>query len=168
MDVRNSGTNIIYLRLAFTNDNWTGTDPVFCSTNAIAVIPGEGWKKINFPITENAMTNATTGQGYLSVFDHVTEVRILHNDSPAWDSDPIEATLDIDNIKASSTAFLGVADLEEKKKIKLYPNPSNESIIFSSNGNLNENFKYNVFDSTGKQVLNGNSEFNKHKAFGKR
>ncbi|WP_089690698.1 T9SS type A sorting domain-containing protein [Chryseobacterium culicis] len=29
-------------------------------------------------------------------------------------------------------------------------------------GNLNENFKYNVFDSTGKQVLNGNSEFNRH------
>ncbi|WP_288461458.1 T9SS type A sorting domain-containing protein [uncultured Chryseobacterium sp.] len=161
MDVRNSGTNIIFLRLAFTNDNWTGTDPIFASINAIAVLPGEGWKKINFPITETAMTNISTVQGYTSVFSNVTEVRILHNDSPAWDSDPIEATLDIDNIMARSTPLLlGVNDFEEKKKMKLYPNPSNESIIFSSNENLNENFKYNIFDLAGKQVLNGTSKFN--------
>lgn len=161
MDVRNSGSNIIFLRLAFTNNNWTGTDPVFCSTNAIAVIPGEGWKKISFPITENAVTNVTTGQGYLSVFNNVTELRILHNDSPAWDSDPIEATLDIDNIMASSSSLLGISDFEEKKKIKLYPNPSNESIILSNNGNLNDNFTYTIFDLTGRQVLNGNSKYNK-------
>jgi hypothetical protein len=159
MDVRNSGTNIIFLRLAFTNDNWTGTDPIFCSTNAIAVIPGEGWKTINFPIIENAMTNVSTTQSYLSVFEDVTEVRILHNDSPAWDSDPIEATLDIDNIMARSTALLGVDDFEEKKEIKLYPNPSNDNIIFHNKENLNGNFKYNVFDLTGRQVLSGNSKF---------
>ena len=160
MDVRNSGTNIIFLRLAFTNENWTGTDPVFCSTNAIAVIPGEGWKTINFPITESAMTNVSTVQGYLSVFDSVTELRILHNDSPASNSDPIEATLDIDNIMARSTTLLGVDDIEEKKKIKLYPNPSIESITFSNNENLDENFEYYIFDLTGRQVLNGNSKFN--------
>lgn len=160
MDVRNSGTNIIFLRLAFTNDNWTGTDPIFCSTNAIAVIPGEGWKTINFPIIENAMTNISTQQGYSSVFNNVTELRILHNDSPAWDSDPIEATLDIDNIMGRSTALLGVNDFEEKKEIKLYPNPSNESITLNNNENLNENFKFNIFDPTGKQVLSGKSKFN--------
>lgn len=161
MDVRNSGSNIIFLRLAFTNDNWTGTDPIFCSTNAIAVIPGEGWTTINFPIVENAMTNISTQQGYTSVFSNVTELRILHNDSPAWDSDPIEATLDIDNIMARSTAAtLGVNDFERKKEIKLYPNPTSDNIIFSNSEKLNENFRYTIFESTGRQVLSGNSKFN--------
>ena len=158
MDVRNSGTNIIFLRLAFTNDNWTGTDPIFCSTNAIAVLPGEDWKTINFPITENAMTNISTDQGYTSVFNGVTELRILHNDAPAWDSDPLEATLDIDNIMARSEALLGVDDFELSNKIMLYPNPSNDYIQLHSKENLNENFQYHVFDLTGKKVLNGNSK----------
>lgn len=159
MDVRNSGTNIIFLRLAFTNENWTGTDPVFCSIDAIAVLPGEDWKTINFPITENAMINVSTGQGYLSVFDTVTELRILHNDAPSWTSDPIEATLDIDNIMARSSPLLGIDNFELTKKIVLYPNPSNDYIKLQNTVNLNENFQYNISDLTGRKVLNGNSKF---------
>ena len=159
MDVRNSGTNIIFLRLAFTNDNWTGTDPVFSSINAIAVIPGEDWKTINFPITQEAMTNVSNTLDYLDVFDSVTELRILHNDAPSWTSDPIEATLDIDNIMARSAALLEIDDFELSKKIMLYPNPSNDYIKVNSKENLNENFRYTVFDLTGRQILNGNSKF---------
>ena len=160
MDVRNSGTNIIFLRLAFTNDNWTGTDPVFSSINAIAVIPGEGWKTINFPITENAMINVSTGQGYLSVFDEVTELRILHNDAPSWTSDPIEATLDIDNIMARSSPLLGVDEVKLDNVIKLYPNPANNIISINSVNNLLENFEYNIIDLVGRIVKKGNSKLN--------
>jgi hypothetical protein len=107
------------------------------------------------------MTNVSTTQGYLSVFEDVTEVRILHNDSPAWDSDPIEATLDIDNIMARSTALLGVDDFEEKKKINLYPNPSKEFVLIdNTNSSTNENFEYEILDLTGRIVKTGNSKFN--------
>ncbi|MEO0688557.1 MAG: hypothetical protein AAFY76_26695, partial [Cyanobacteria bacterium J06649_11] len=47
MDVRNSGSNTIFLRLAFQGP---ASNSLWSSTNPIAVIPGEGWKKIVFPI----------------------------------------------------------------------------------------------------------------------
>jgi len=98
MDVRNSGSNVIILRLAFENDKWTN-DPKWCSTNAIAVIPGQGWKTIAFPIDDNSLTKLGHTNSYNGDFNDITELRIIHNDTPSWEGDPIDAILDIDNIQ---------------------------------------------------------------------
>ncbi|REE24861.1 putative secreted protein (Por secretion system target) [Winogradskyella pacifica] len=153
MDVRNSGSSIIILRLAFegfsTSRRWS-------STNPIAVIPGQGWQTIVFPIDENSLTNITTsGLGYNSTFDDVKGFRILHNDTPSWDGDPIEATLDIDNIQARNETLSIVTIEEPTQQIKVYPNPSTDFI--QVNG-MSEEFEYSIFDITGKEVMKGQSK----------
>ena len=99
MDVRNSGSNIILLRLAFEGTNSSSLR--WSSTNPIAVVPGQGWQTIVFPIDENSLTYLSSGFTYNQAFNNITEVRILHNDAPDWRGDAIDATLDIDNIQAT-------------------------------------------------------------------
>ena len=55
MAVRNSGSNIILLRLAFEGSY--NSSMRWSSTNPIAVVPGQGWQTIIFPIDENSLTN---------------------------------------------------------------------------------------------------------------
>ena len=153
MDVRNSGSSIIILRLAFegfsSSRRWS-------STNPIAVIPGQGWQKIVFPIDENALTNITTsGLGYNSTFDNVKGFRILHNDTPSWDGDPIEAILDIDNIQARDETLSSVTIEAPAPQIKVYPNPSADFIQING---ITQAFEYTIIDITGKVVIIGQSK----------
>ncbi|WP_179334423.1 T9SS type A sorting domain-containing protein [Winogradskyella costae] len=152
MDVRNSGSSIIILRLAFEGFS---TSRRFSSTNPIAVIPGQGWQTIVFPIDENSVTNITTsGLGYNSTFDDVREFRILHNDTPSWEGDSLDAVLDIDNIQARNETLSLVQIEAPTQNINVYPNPSADFI--QVNGNL-EAFEYSIYDITGKLVLRGES-----------
>jgi len=48
---------------------------------------------------------------------------------------------------------------EPSKKINIFPNPAN-SEIYISNNNFSENLKYNIYDLTGKIILNGTVENN--------
>jgi len=154
MDVRNSGSNVIILRLAFENDKWTN-DPKWCSTNAIAVIPGQGWKTIAFPIDDNSLTKLGHTNSYNGDFNDITELRIIHNDTPSWEGDPIDAILDIDNIQARSEN-LSIADINASTPdIKVYPNPTSNFIQII--GALEE-FEYEIFDINGKIVMKGNNK----------
>ena len=150
MDVRNSGSNIILLRLAF--EGFTSSRR-FSSTSPIAVIPGQGWQTIIFPIDDSAMTDLTnSGPGYSGTFSNVYEMRILHNDVPSWQADAIEATLDIDNIQARDEN-LSIVDIENpSQQIKVYPNPSSNFIQIQG---ITEDFEYKVIDINGRVILKG-------------
>ncbi|WP_461597659.1 T9SS type A sorting domain-containing protein, partial [Winogradskyella sp.] len=151
MDVRNSGTNVIILRLAFENDNWTN-DPKWSSSNPIAVVPGQGWQTIIFPIDESSLTKLGHNNSYSGTFDNITEMRILHNDAPSWEADPIEAILDIDNIQARDED-LSVVELETVS-VKIFPIPASDFIQVE--GKYHE-FNYKIFDVYGKVVMEGKS-----------
>jgi len=151
MDVRNSGTNIIILRLAFENDNWTN-DPRWSSTNPIAVVPGQGWKTIIFPIDEQSLTKLGHTNSYNGTFSAITELRIIHNDVPDWEGDSIDAILDIDNIQARDQE-LSIVDIQNPtQKIKVFPNPASHFIQVEG---VLEQSEYTVFDINGKIVLQG-------------
>ena len=154
MDVRNSSSSIIILRLAFENDNWTN-DPRWSSINPIAVVPGTGWQTIVFPIDESSLTKLGHNNSYNGTFDNITEMRILHNDTPSWEADAIEAVLDIDNIQARDEN-LSVVDINAPaQNIKLYPNPAAHFIQLQGiQGEVN----YSVFDIHGKEVMIGKTE----------
>lgn len=56
---------------------------------------------------------------------------------------------------------LATADLElEDKELVIYPNPTNDWIEIKSNSSLADNFEYNLFDLTGRNILSGKSNFN--------
>ncbi|NRR91870.1 T9SS type A sorting domain-containing protein [Winogradskyella undariae] len=161
MDVRNSGSTVIFLRLAFQTDY--GLTYRCSTTNAIAVLPNEGWKRISFSILEDNITALSDPFNYAVTFGSgsqgVEEMRILHNDVPAWESDPIDAILDIDNIMADSET-LSTKDIAISSELKLYPNPSNNTITVISNENVTEAISYNIIDALGRTVKTGDSKLN--------
>ena len=154
MDVRNSGSNVIILRLAFENDNWSN-DPRWSSINPIAVIPGQGWQTIAFPIDENSLSKLGHNNSYSGTFNRITELRIIHNDTPSWEGDPIDAILDIDNIQARDED-LSIVDIEgPTQKIKVYPNPASDFIQI---GGIIEESEFIVVDINGKIVMEGKTK----------
>lgn len=161
MDVRNSGSTVIFLRLSFQTDY--GLIYRCSTTNAIAVLPNEGWKRISFSILEDNITALSDPFNYAVTFGSgsqgVEEMRILHNDIPAWESDPIDAILDIDNIMADSET-LSTKDITINTELKLYPNPSNNTITVISNENITEAISYKIIDALGRTVKTGDSKLN--------
>lgn len=163
MDVRNSGTNVIFLRLSFgRNSSYTEN---WSSINAVAVLPGEGWKKVNFFLDASNFVRVTglsqTSPDFSGAFSNIGELRILHNDAPAWNSDPIIATLDIDNIQASSQPVLSSENFDYSENLIIHPNPSNNFILVSSSrNNLFDNFEYSIVDLTGRIMKSGHLNLN--------
>lgn len=156
MDVRNSGENVIILRLSFLS-NFDNGASYWSSITPIAVLPGEDWKTIVFPIDENSlvMTDGWDVYSYSESFSDIVELRILHNDAPAWEADIIEATLDIDNIQArdSNMEVIDLADL--KDKIKVYPNPSSNFVKVEG---LTSETGFKIFNTSGTLVKSGKTK----------
>jgi hypothetical protein len=161
MDVRNSGSNVIFLRLSFQTDY--GLIYRCSTTNAIAVLPNDGWNRISFSILEENITALSDTFNYAVTFGSgsqgVEEMRILHNDEPAWESDPIDAILDIDNIMAESET-LSTPTFEIKQELKLFPNPTSDTLTIISNENETEDITYNIVDLLGRVVKKGQSKLN--------
>lgn len=161
MDVRNSGSNVIFLRLSFQTDY--GLIYRCSTTNAIAVLPNEGWNRISFSILEENITALSDTFNYAVTFGSgsqgVQGMRILHNDVPSWESDPIEAVLDIDNIMAESQT-LSTGDIAIKPELKLFPNPTSNAITIISNENVTEDITYSFIDLLGRMVKQGHSKLN--------
>ncbi|WP_418638469.1 T9SS type A sorting domain-containing protein [Winogradskyella sp.] len=161
MDVRNSGSNVIFLRLSFQTDY--GLIYRCSTTNAIAVLPNEGWKRISFSILEENITALSDTFNYAVTFGSgsqgVEEMRILHNAVPSWESEPIDAILDIDNIMAEDQT-LSIPTFEIKPELKLFPNPTSNAITITSNENVTEAITFNIIDVLGRIVKNGQSKLN--------
>ncbi len=161
MDVRNSGSNVIFLRLSFQTDY--GLIYQCSTTNAIAVLPNEGWKRISFSILDENITALSDPFNYAVTFGSgsqgVEEMRILHSSVPSWESEPIEAILDIDNIMAESQT-LSTETIAITPELKVFPNPSSKTITVISNENITEAISYNIIDTLGRIVKEGQSKLN--------
>lgn len=158
MDVRNTGSNVIFLRMSFryTSSSLTET---WSAINAVAVLPGEPWKKISFYLDPSAFVRVGGLNAFWTTFNDVKEARILHNDAPSWDSDPIIATLDIDNIMSGNQP-LSTENFKVDKILKIFPNPANDIIIVNSDNSLLDNFEYSIIDLVGRVIKNGISKLN--------
>ena len=156
MDVRNSGSNILFVRMSFKYSSSSVTE-IWSAINSVAVLSGEPWKRISFYIDPSAFVRVSGLNPFSTTFNQVTEARIVHNDAPSWDSDLIAGTLDIDNIQTLSV--LSTEDFQINT-IKVYPNPANTFVSVYSDNNLIQNFEYKIIDLTGKIIKNGNSVIN--------
>lgn len=148
MDVRNSGNNVIFLRLAFESFGLY----LWSSITNFAILPGEDWKTIVFPINENSIICLSGSFNFSESFQQISEVRILHDDAPGWEGYPIDATLDIDNIQARDSN-MDVVDLAAlKSNIKVYPNPATDFIRIEG---LSEIVEFQIFNTSGALVKSG-------------
>ncbi len=159
MDVRNSGSNVIFLRLAFKTIY--GDFDYICSTmNAIAVLPNEGWKRISFSIQESNIVAVSSLWDYQVTFGNhgVDEMRILHSETPSWEASSVVATLDIDNIMAENQS-LSTNDFQVIEEVVIYPNPADDMIRIARSLATGEKFFYQVIDYTGRVITKGESAF---------
>lgn len=105
MDVRNSGSETVHLRFAFSNNE--GGD--FVNTRAVRVDPGTHWQTIHFSLDDDDMV-VNEGGNIDDIMSSVGTVRLLSHPNPSWIGETIEATIEIDNILMAGdidyTAFL--------------------------------------------------------------
>ena len=79
-------------------------------------------------------------------------MRILSNANPSWQGQSIVATLEIDNIEASST--LSVDEFNTTNLFSIVPTVIDDKLNLSlSNAVVAENSKLMIFDSSGKRSV---------------
>ena len=97
VDMANLGSTVLEMRIAIIG----GSNTQFGSTNGV-MLPADGsWRPLVFELTSSSLTLLQGGDSLATVLASVSELRILHSDSPSFQADPINATLGVDNITAS-------------------------------------------------------------------
>jgi hypothetical protein len=143
-------TNDVDLRISMTGDGGK-----FSSKTFVTVAAGTGWTSVTIPIRPEDLQSVSdgndsgpTGFDVDATLAEVSQLRIISNPSPAWRGEFVNATLEVDNIEASTT--LSVNDFK-KVDFSIYPNPSKSKLNISLNTNDNST-KVEVFDVLGKRI----------------
>ena len=96
-DMANLGATPLEMRIAIV----VGSNTRFGSTNGV-MLPADGsWRPLVFELNSSSLTLLQGGDSLDTLLASVTELRILHSDSPSFVADAIDATLGVDNITAS-------------------------------------------------------------------
>lgn len=150
MDVRNpnNGSQVIFLRLVFSTQQ-----EAWCTTTAVTVVPGEGWKKVIFAIDEASMIRVSGSNSYTNTFSNISKMSIIHSQYPGSSSNYIlSATLDVDNITAINQASLSLDETKTVNDVvRVVPNPAKN--YFQLRG-LQKTAKIKIFSLTGRLVKN--------------
>ncbi|MFD2550640.1 T9SS type A sorting domain-containing protein [Bizionia sediminis] len=142
-------TNDLHLRLAFQGP--MGTRIV--STNPVLVPEGSGWTTVSIPINESAFIVVQGPASVLDVLEAVSTMRILSNPViDNWKGELIAATMNIDNITASTT--LGVPKQQNNISFSIYPNPGTNRLNVGLPPNHNFS-KLAVYNILGSKVYEG-------------
>lgn len=102
MNVNNTGTTDLSLRLLFDDASGGPPSNLAFSTNAIFVPAGSGWTTIVFPI-QPADLSAGIGSVATALMN-ASELRLFHSPSAMFPGPAVIATLGVDNIQALGSA----------------------------------------------------------------
>jgi hypothetical protein len=99
IDLNNFSDLSLTVRVAYSDE--TGPSGTwYASSQGISLSAGSGWTPASFSLLEGDLTRVNGTGSYDDVFTSVSEVRILHSDSPDFQGDAVAATLGVDNITA--------------------------------------------------------------------
>jgi len=99
MDLRNPGTVMLSIRIAFKQDTSFGA-PGYLS-QAFILPPDSAWHHALFSITPGSMIPVGSPEPFNTFFTHPAELRIIHEVGTSdLNGDPIAAQLGVDNIRA--------------------------------------------------------------------
>ena len=151
MDIRNSGTNDLYLRVAFRggpNTSW------MASTNPVVVSTGGGWRAIEIPIAASDFTITQGTDTASDILLDVIEFRLLSNDGsePSLHKGDLRVQVsEYDNITAA-TSLLSVKDENFINSFSISPNPGRDKLNLKIE-RLQNNTNLEVFDVLGKRIF---------------
>lgn len=144
MHVRNSGSQNVHLRLAYT-----GASGVISSDSAITIIPGAPWQSIEFVIDPQAFVALNGGADATLILSSVTEFRILSSPTPSNVGEDIAATVDIDNIHAEGISAINDFNVSEWSA---FPNPSTD-IVQLSHEDFHEALSVTLINVLGEVLI---------------
>lgn len=146
-DARAVGADLTF-RVAMNGDGGS-----ISSTTGVAVTTAAGWTAVVIPIAAADMvtvpSNAGSGFDVAATLANCSEFRILSNPVPSYSGEPILATMEIDNIVASTTLSNEAFFLSDSFKIS--PNPGSYNINIALN-RIDVNSKIEVYDILGKRI----------------
>lgn len=141
-------TNTLNLRIAFD-----GAGGRICTINSVVIPAGGNWQQYTIPIAASDFTTVAGGSNVAQTLSDVSTMRILSNTNPSWQGESIVATLQIDNIEASST--LSIAEITDTDLFTIVPTVIDNKLNLSlSDAVLTENATVLIFDSSGKAIIN--------------
>ena len=136
-------TNNLNIRIAFD-----GGGGRFCTTTPINITAGSGWNFVIIPISMSDFTSVG-GSNIEDTLLDVNTVRILSSATPAWIGDSVAATMEVDNIEASTTLSVKTA---KQADFSIYPNPSKSKLNINL-ANQGNDAKVEVYDVLGKRIF---------------
>ena len=141
-------SNTLNLRIAFD-----GPGGRICTSNSVTVSPNGPWTRVVIPITPSDFTLVAGGSNISQTLSDVSDMRILSNVNSSWQGQSMSATLEIDNIRASSTV-LGIDEVNDIQTFELVPNPSHDYLNIALSDNGSTTSKIDIYDSLGKLIFN--------------
>lgn len=124
MQVRNSGNQIVNMRIAFN-----GPGGAISSQSVFTIVPGSGWQSIEFVIEPQAFVALMAGGNPDATLSAVNDFRILSNPMALNIGEEIMATVDIDNIYAEGISAVGTLNTSEWQA---FPNPATDIVQLTS------------------------------------
>ncbi len=135
------------LRIAFDG----GGDRI-CTINSVLIPAGGSWQQYVIPIDVADFTTVAGGTSVPLTLADVTDMRILSNTSPAWQGEPIAATLEIDNIEATNT--LSTDEFSLGSMFSIVPNILNDKLrIDLADQVQNQEAVIKIYDPAGRLIL---------------
>jgi hypothetical protein len=98
MNLRNSGSTDLTLRLLFENPNGGPPTDIAVSTNGVFLAAGGGWTSVLFPTIPAALKPLLGSVA--DALSTTTALRLFHGTDPIFPALPLPAVLDVDNIAA--------------------------------------------------------------------
>ena len=147
-DARAVGANLTF-RVSMNGDGGS-----ISSSNGVAVNTGDGWSpvviSIAFADMETVVSNAGSGFDVAATLANCSEFRILSNPVPSYGGEPILATMEIDNITASTS--LGAEAIFLSDNFVISPNPGAFNMNISLN-RIDEHSEIEIYDILGKRIF---------------
>lgn len=144
-------TNDLTIRIAMDGDGGR-----ICTQTAVPLVAGADWDTYAISITPDSFVLVDGGTNIEQTLADVSTLRILSNPTPAWRGEAIMATLDMDNITASST--LGVASATAIPLVELKSNVVTTDLEIHLRSTVNQSVTVSVFNVLGQLVMG--KEFN--------
>ncbi|MBT8259521.1 MAG: T9SS type A sorting domain-containing protein [Bacteroidia bacterium] len=139
--------NDLNMRIAFD-----GGGGRICTVTPVLVQAGGAWQQYTIPISASDFTTVAGGSNVSMTLADVTDMRILSNTSASWQGQSIAATLEIDNIEASTT--LSTDNFSRESLFSMIPNISKNNLIIELAGALQgQKPIMEIYDPSGRLLL---------------